>query len=43
MGERGDHPARPEQPGSGGFEVGQQDLPDDEHVGQFSDSVDPDH
>ena len=31
------HPARPEQPGEGGFEEGQQTLPDDERIGQFSD------
>jgi hypothetical protein len=31
------HPARPEQPGQGGFEEGQQTLPDKERVGQFSD------
>jgi hypothetical protein len=32
-----DHPARPEQPGSGGFEEGHEARPDGEHVGQFSD------
>ncbi len=31
------HPARPEQPGEGGFEEDQQTLPHDERVGQFSD------
>ena len=31
-----DHPARPEQPGTGGFGAGGRTLPDDEHVGQFS-------
>jgi hypothetical protein len=31
------HPARPEQPGEGGFEEGQQTLPNHYHVGQFSD------
>jgi len=34
-----DQPARPEQPGRGGFEEGQQTLPGNEHVGQFSDGV----
>jgi hypothetical protein len=34
--EKRDHPARAEQPGAGGFEEGQQTLPDDEHVGKFS-------
>ena len=37
MTEKHDQPARPEQPGRGGFEEGQQTLPDNEHVGQFSD------
>jgi hypothetical protein len=36
MTEKRDHPARAEQPGQGGFEEGQQTLPDDEHVGKFS-------
>ena len=31
------HPARPEQPGQGGFEEGQQTLRDKERVGQLSD------
>jgi hypothetical protein len=31
------HPARPEQPGQGGFEEGQRTLPYKERVGQFSD------
>jgi hypothetical protein len=31
------HPARAEQPGEGGFEEGQQKLPDNKRVGQFSD------
>ena len=37
--ERRDGPARPEQPGDGGFEEGQETRPDDRHVGQFSDGV----
>ena len=37
MTEKHDHPARPEQPGKGGFGEGQETLPDDERVGQFSD------
>ncbi|MDP9277756.1 MAG: hypothetical protein M3P44_01200 [Actinomycetota bacterium] len=36
MTEKRDHPARPEQPGAGGFEEGEQTLPDDEQVGKFS-------
>lgn len=36
MTEKRDRPARPEQPGTGGFEEGQQTLPDDEPVGKFS-------
>ena len=31
------HPARPEQPGQGGFEEGQQTLSDNDRIGQFSD------
>lgn len=34
-----ERPAQAEQPGSGGFEEGQQQLPDDENVGRFSEGV----
>ena len=37
MTEKHDRPARPEQPGKGGFEEGHETRPDDERVGQFSD------
>ena len=37
-----EHPARPDQPGTGGFEEGQRVLPDDTRVGQFSDSANAD-
>jgi len=37
MTEKHDRPARPEQPGKGGFEEGQETRPDDKRVGQFSD------
>ena len=36
MPEERDRPAKPEQPGEGGFEEGSETQPDDEHVGQFS-------
>ena len=36
MHEERDRPAKPEQPGEGGFEEGQETQPDDEHVAQFS-------
>ena len=36
MHEERDRPAKPEQPGEGGFEEGSETQPDDEHVGQFS-------
>jgi hypothetical protein len=37
--EKPDRPAKQEQPGSGGFEEGQETEPDDERVGKFSDGL----
>jgi len=37
MTEKHDRPARPEQPGKGGFEEGQETRPDADRMGQFSD------
>lgn len=42
MSEERDRPARPEQPGEGGFEEGQETLPDDERQGKFSASAETD-
>ena len=42
MTEKHDHPARPEQPGKGGFGETRETLPDDEREGRFSDNVEAD-